>query len=203
MFANGIQLGSGGATNNAAKSVYQITKTWDSKTVTWSNQPSINNVVIAQSSNTTIKKWEDYDVTSAIKAVIENNTADYGFMLKFPSETQYKGARIYSSEAQDATLRPKLSVSYTLQTTGIGSAQSSDNKLITIKSIGKALFIHVPYLKSYSINIRDVKGRELVSFKTTPGKEWYEIPGVLSSGIHILSLITPEGLIIKKIAPAK
>ena len=47
-----------------------------------------------------------------IKNSIQNNSNNYGFMIKFPSETEFKGARIYSSECSNVELRPKLIISY-------------------------------------------------------------------------------------------
>jgi hypothetical protein len=192
-------LGTGGATNNAAKALYQITKTWVATTVSWNNQPAFNSTALAQNSNTAVQKWEDYDITSAIKNIIENNAADYGFLLKFPSENQYKGARIYSSEAQNATLRPKLSITYSPLTTGLITTQPLNNKQITIKYSCKALFITNPYRECYTINISDLRGRKLVSFKTTAGKERYEMPATFSPGIHCISLVNSKGAITEMI----
>jgi hypothetical protein len=172
--------------------VYQITKTWDAKTANWNNQPTFNSTAIAQNSNTAVKKWEDYDVTTVIKNSIENGAVDYGFMLKFPTENQYKGARIYSSEAQDATLRPKLSVTYIPLITEAVTTQALINKQITIKSSGKTLFINNPEKECCTVIISDLKGRGLVSFKTTAGLERYEMPTTLSPGIHLIRLVNSK-----------
>lgn len=67
--------------------------------------------MLANNSNTAISVWEDYDVTSAIKSIVENNTANNGFLL-MKSSTSYKGVNIYSSEYATVANRPKLTIVY-------------------------------------------------------------------------------------------
>jgi len=117
VFDNNVQLGTKGTPNNSAKSLYQITEPWQENTVNWIHQPAFDSTAIASNTNTKTGVWEEYDVTSIIKNNIQNKSNNYGFMIKFPSETEFRGARIYSSECSNVELRPKLIISYTVGST--------------------------------------------------------------------------------------
>jgi len=97
--------------NNDKKYVYQITESWDESTVTYRNKPSYNNQSIASNDNTSTGVWESYDVTEAIKDIVENNAYNYGFLVKL-QERSYRGVKFRSSESGEITERPKLTITY-------------------------------------------------------------------------------------------
>ncbi len=110
VYGHGIKNHTGGAPRNTSKSVYRITANWRESNINWNNKPRFNSTAVASSNNSSISTWENYNVTTAIKDIIENGGNNYGFLLKFPSETGYKGARIRSSEYSTTTNRPKLTI---------------------------------------------------------------------------------------------
>jgi hypothetical protein len=141
IFDKGVQLGTKGAPDNSDKSLYRITEPWQENTVNWINQPAFDSTAIASNTNTKTGVWEEYDVTSIIKNSTQNNGNNYGFMIKFPSETEFKGARIYSSECSNAALRPKLIITYTMDLNIRAAAQANavstdEGKVIKTNSSG-------------------------------------------------------------------
>ncbi|MCI0472148.1 MAG: DNRLRE domain-containing protein [Ignavibacteria bacterium] len=113
-FENGRQLGTAGAPNNTAKSIYLLTEPWQDNTVTWKNQPAFDSTALAQNTNTKVKTWEEFDVTSAVRGMVQSKVENFGFMIKFPAETDFLGAVIYSSECSITEYRPKLMITYTV-----------------------------------------------------------------------------------------
>ncbi len=111
-YAHGTKLHTGGNPNNAAKAIYRMTGNWSESSITWNNKPQFNSSAIAQNSNTSTNRWEDFTVTEAVKDMVANGNTNYGFLIKFPSETSYKGARFRSSEYSTTSNRPKLVVTY-------------------------------------------------------------------------------------------
>ncbi|MBN1982512.1 MAG: DNRLRE domain-containing protein [Chitinivibrionales bacterium] len=108
---------------NDEKSVYALTKEWDEKTVSFKTLPALSSSAAAVCANKTVKAWDDYDVTAAIRTIVENSGSNFGFCIKFTkqdAETE-KGIVLYSSEASDATLRPKLTVTYQKAETGVAT----------------------------------------------------------------------------------
>lgn len=88
---------------------------WDENTVTWNTQPTTTNVNEATIPAST-SRW-NYDVsvnvTSLVETMLENRGGkNDGFMLRFTDESVYKSMEFYTSEASDATKRPKLVVTY-------------------------------------------------------------------------------------------
>ena len=103
--------------NNGPKSVFRLTKDWSESSVKWNTPWSTNGgdfstPALASSNNSSYNVWEDYDVTSAVKDMIENSGNNYGFIFKFDSMTPKKGVSIWSSESSQEDKRPKLTITY-------------------------------------------------------------------------------------------
>ena len=102
---------------NGPKSVFRLTKDWSESSVTWSSPWSTGGgdfsaTALASSSNSSYNVWEDYDVTSAVKDMVESSGENCGFLFKFDSMTPKKGVSVYSSEASQTDKRPKLAITY-------------------------------------------------------------------------------------------
>lgn len=177
--------------------MYKITETWEENSVTWDNQPEFSYIALDDNSNTSIEVWEDYEITSAIKEIVEDGKDNFGFTLKFPYEEDYKGARLRSSEAGEQSERPKLTITYN-PSTDITTKVTKQSKQILLKKTAESLIVYIPLSGTHTITISDVKGRELTSFRTDENKLWYQIPISLSSGIHIISIRTPEKSVTEK-----
>ncbi len=178
--------------------MHKITETWEVNSVTWENQPAFPYNALDENSNTSIAVWEDYDVTSAVKEMVADGSKNYGFMVKFPYEEDYKGARIRSSEASEQSERPKLTVTYDPDTDIDYFTTPAKSQQFQIRKIAGSLFLSVPFPGTYTASISDLKGRKLTSFTADENKLWYQIPASLSPGMHIISIRTTEKMVAEK-----
>ena len=93
--------------------VERVVSDWDESTVTWNNQPLItekNRATLAPSTS----QWNyntSVDVTQLVKTMVKNSR-NYGFRINLQNETIYRAIAFYSSDATDATKRPKLVITY-------------------------------------------------------------------------------------------
>jgi hypothetical protein len=117
-----------GTLPNRSKSLYKITGTWEEGAIKWSNKPAQSSSALATAGNSSINVWEKFDVTSAIKDVVENNAANNGFMIQF--STYNYGVSFRSSEYTTAAQRPKLVVTY----------EDNTAPTVTVKTPGGDIF---------------------------------------------------------------
>jgi len=195
VFDHGIQEGTSGQPNNYAKSLYRILDSWEENSVTWDNLPAFSNAALDNNSNTAVKVWEDYTVTSAIKDIIEDNGDNSGFILKFPYEDDFTGARIRSSEAPEQSERPRLTVTYNLDTE-IDHFSSVGSIHVVVKQTYESILLCIPFMGL--ITISDVKGRTLTSFRTDGQRQWYRLPRPFSSGIAVITIRNSEKTFVDK-----
>ena len=165
---------------NGPKSVYRVTKEWDESSVTWKSPWSTSGgdydtVALSSNNNSSYNVWEEYDLTTAVKNIVEEGGDNYGFIFIFDSMTPPKGATMYSSEASDITLRPKLTVEYT-----------SSVKVISIPTL-----TNLP-TGPYRVSIVNLLGREIASGVRADITYLNSIKKSLPKGIFIVRIHTPE-----------
>jgi len=97
--------------------IKRVTGTWDESTVTWNGRPpttDANQVTIPG----TTTQWNfnavDIDITQLVKDM-RSAGSNEGFALQLQNEQIYRNVIFSSSEATDATKRPKIVVDYKLQ----------------------------------------------------------------------------------------
>lgn len=86
--------------------MYRFTEDWTSDNINWVNAPRYSTEPVATSSNDKIKEWENYDVTTEIKKIVEGEADNFGFALVLngiPYGVVYR-----SSESTTIAERPKL-----------------------------------------------------------------------------------------------
>ncbi len=94
----------------------KITSSWDESTVTWNTQPTTsaeNRISIASSTSET-ENYLNMDVTSIVQGMIENPSANFGFMLKLKNENFYRRMNFCSSDHLIPQYRPKLEICYSI-----------------------------------------------------------------------------------------
>ena len=106
---------------NGTKSIYRITKSWQESSVTYnspwsSNGGDYNSSRIDQNTNSSTKVWEDFDVKSTIEGFLANTYSNYGFLIKFDSYSPSKTLDYISSENSNQDNRPKLVITYEIDT---------------------------------------------------------------------------------------
>jgi hypothetical protein len=102
--------------------VYRVTSAWNESTVTWNNQPTFNTtvvdtVLVPTSATGSFLSW---DVTSLVKSWSSSRyirNVNCGVVLMDTDESTNEGWKEFqSSDATDATARPKLVITYYIPT---------------------------------------------------------------------------------------
>ena len=93
----------------------KITSPWDENTVTWSTLPSSStiNQVVFPAISTTNQDFTNIDVTAMIQDRKNNPSSNFGMMFKLLFELYFDDILLASSDHPDATLHPKLEVTFT------------------------------------------------------------------------------------------
>ncbi len=94
----------------------RITSSWSENTVTWNNQPTtttLNRVSLAGTTSST-QSFTSINVKQLIIDSRNNPNSSFGFMLKLQQETIYKKLIFASSDNATASIRPKLTITYTV-----------------------------------------------------------------------------------------
>ena len=95
--------------------IQQIIEPWEENKVTWNNQPKtteVNQVFIQPFIRST--NFIEVDVTGLIVLPVSNVLPNNGMLLKLSSNEKFKGFRFTSSDFSEASMRPQLSVQFTL-----------------------------------------------------------------------------------------
>lgn len=173
------------------KNCYALERDWQENSVTW-NTPwqnpggAFSEPPVFINTNTKKNVWEDYDVTSAIKDIVENSGENYGFLFRFDNHTPAYGVMLASSEYTDESKRPKLTVKYDINTE-IKNQDLENGNQIMVTRTPVSVMVYMPFAGSCSIS--DLHGRQIGSFHATHSNQWYQLSEPLSSGMHIISIM--------------
>lgn len=88
--------------------------------------------------------------------------------------------------------------SFSIGPTKITYNLAEASKRILFKKTQESFMIFLPFSGSNTVTISDVQGKQIASFTTSSDKRWYNVPVSLSSGMHIVSIRTPEKTIVRK-----
>lgn len=110
---NDITMGSSSYKSNASY-LRRVTTAWDEHTVTWNTAPTTTTSNQVTLSNSTIID-QDYvvDVTALIRDMHADPDNSDGIMMNLVTPTYYTEMRFASSDYSDASMHPKLELTYT------------------------------------------------------------------------------------------
>lgn len=149
-------------TSSNASYLRRVTTPWDESTVTWDTQPSIttvNQVIVPESTSST-QDYPDMDVTNLVQDMINDPANSHGLMLEGISDQEYHGLYFASSDHQNAELRPKLVVTYDLNSS-ISEIEAVEFSLFPNPSAG---IIHLQTSETIeSVDILDISGKLVLS----------------------------------------
>ncbi len=156
-----------------------INKSWSESSASWS---SIGTAINSSPQDSfSYKKgyvgWMDFDVTDAVKKSVSGTIQNNGFMVTAYTETPEVNygisARIHSSESDESSLRPKLTVICDVSATKNVQNIQGNRVCFKVTKSGEFVFI-APSDGKYTFSLIDTGGRLL--------KEMADIP--CSSGIN-------------------
>ena len=99
--------------------IQRITSNWDEQTVTWNNQPNSttqNQILLPGCTGCwPVYSTSDYlniNVDTIVQYWVDNPSENFGFIMKLQTEQFYRAMKFASSDHPDASLHPKLEVTY-------------------------------------------------------------------------------------------
>ena len=106
-----------GHTGNNAAYLRRVTSDWDENGVTWNNQPSYttNNQVYLPESTTGNQDYENINVTSLMKDILDDPSENNGLIFMLENEDPLTSMLFYSSDGPYPALRPRLEITYTTE----------------------------------------------------------------------------------------
>lgn len=163
--------------------VYRVTSSWNENTVNWLNQPSVTNTnKISIPSTTSPYDNVSVDVKNLLQDMIDSSNS-YGFSIRSSIESPRRLMNFCSSDHPDSTRHPKLTINYTLATTGI----TKKSKSLDFNLINRNFEIEVNSSEQVNqVFIYDLRGTLMV-------KSDFEIKNKmniesLSSGLYIITV---------------
>ena len=93
--------------------LYNITSDWDSSSVTWNKQPTVNKNLVLDYAKIVFGAGVQYsfDITKTVKEWYQGGT-NYGLMLASANESVVNRTQLYSSQNYTADIYPQITVSY-------------------------------------------------------------------------------------------
>lgn len=102
------------STSTETERIYPVTSDWDSKKVTWKNQPNVGDMVAR--GNVTDSGWYDFNVTALVQDWYAGKRTNYGLSIRHENEQNNRKSYYSSDYAGDnGTKKPKLVVEYTVE----------------------------------------------------------------------------------------
>ncbi len=188
---------------NGQKTVYSVTKEWAPATARWEipwvhegcDFDSLN--PIAQSKpDTTVMKWEKFDITETVKQLIQNPTKNYGFLIKF-DDNDRRGIMVYSAENQETDKRPKLVING-----GVSHIKKIiNNKVsdISFFTYGNSLWMRpITANRNAKISVYSIGGRQIASVSVNTQKSAFCIAKKLTPGAYFIKYVYNDNIIINK-----
>lgn len=172
---------------NGPKSLYRFTGDWSEDSINWMNAPRYSSSPVASSKNTEIKVWENYDVTSVIRKIVEDDADNFGFALVL--DTCPKGVLYSSSRYATVAERPKLSITYEDNTDIIPHIQNTT----PMETNGYP----------YRVTIMNVQGKILAACTVNDSKQLEQLRRSLYPGVTIITVTGPYKKTIKKVLSVK
>jgi hypothetical protein len=108
--------------------------------------------------------------------------------------------KVYSSEHNEEELRPKITITYD-NDDPVHIEHKTNGAIgeISFKKLNESLMIFLPNNLDYRVDTYTASGRNVSSFAVNGKNQWYLIPVMNSTGIHIIRIASSAGTVIKKV----
>jgi hypothetical protein len=188
-----------------AATIYRISKSWNSQTVTWNNQPPYTTVdaVSLPASTKGYEVYRNIDVTQLVKDILTDGKNN-GFILKLNDETDlYNRLTFGSSNNPDHTRFPKLQICYSVPAIVETDALAKNAELQIFPNPSQGMFtINFPaeYGNSVSnIKVFDFTGK-LINQQSVNSSDQFSLDLSSSApGIYMLLVQNNNKVITKSI----
>jgi hypothetical protein len=143
--------------------------------------------------------WHTFDVTSAVKDFVAEPESNYGFMVcaEFPNHRTENHYR--SSEANEQSERPKLTITYESGTNIESPAAFNSAPLYTIRSIGSMLSATLTAGETGTFSLYGINGSCVKHIKINGENSiCYNTAGI-SAGTYLVTIKSTKGYYAKKL----
>ncbi len=190
-----------GDANNSADDfqIVLVDAPWIDTELSWNNLPVyLPHKDIARFTGGTNNSWRDIDITPTIQNFVIDPAVNHGFV--FDTHVEGRKMIVNSSEADDVSLRPKLTITYDNDDiTAINPILDNISDKICIKKTPESFMIYIPDSRYHTITMYTVSGLKIESLGITGSKKWYVLPEAVTPGLYIISIASREGTFFKKI----
>lgn len=182
------------------ESIFQrVTSPWEEYMVTWNNQPSTTsaNQVTVQQSTSPTQDYPNIGVTPMVQDMIDDPANSHGFMLRLVTEVKYRRLIFASRDHPDATLHPKLTVTYTINTSVSDYKEKGSSVLIHPNPVSNVATIQVDLPNEQQLlNIAVINsiGQTVRQFESSE-KVLHLHKNELAPGIYFLRIRSKEAII--------
>ncbi|QYR21853.1 cadherin-like beta sandwich domain-containing protein [Paenibacillus sp. sptzw28] len=115
-----------GGNFNAPIAIHKVTKDWQENTLTWNNAvatPIYDSAPFStqMTSSYALNSWSQFDLTGMAQQWVSGSAVNYGIMMRrdTSSDTTEWNKGFYHEDYDTQSLRPKLTVTYTVPATGL------------------------------------------------------------------------------------
>lgn len=170
----------------------RIITPWAESTVTWNTKPTTtgHNAVVLPHTTSSNQNYIDINVKNLVVDMINNPNTSFGFLLKLKKEYKFNKLIFASSDNADASLHPKLVITYTvLATTEINEDGASE--LRTPQNILQNAISLAPNPAKDEVKLMIISQEENISelhVYNAIGKEVYSQKQAVSKGDNIFIL---------------
>ena len=126
----------------------------------------------------------------------DDNTGTYAWTVPDEASTNCR-IKIYAYDAMGNAGEGESST-FTITGTGIITNLSEAGNRISFCKKPDAPIMYIPFTGAHTVTISNVQGKLLTSFAVSTRGGWYAMPELYSSGMHIVSIGTEQGTVIKK-----
>ncbi len=94
--------------------ISRVTDSWEEMEVTWNTQPrvSLQNTITLASSSSAFQDYTNIDLSDLLQDHVNSGASQFSISLASVEETPYRSLLFCSSEVEDESRRPTLSVKY-------------------------------------------------------------------------------------------
>ncbi|MEO5570952.1 MAG: DNRLRE domain-containing protein [Bacteroidia bacterium] len=195
----------------------RITSPWDEHTVTWNTQPTVtkHNRLLLSETTSPNQDFTDIRCIKLVQDMIDHPATSFGFRLKIRIEHQFKKLIFASSDNPDASIRPKLVVTYSGPGPKIISPEVSDLRTEMSDESDPAFEIFPNPVKdvltvsyesdentSASLKIFGIAGNEIYSrsMELAAGDNDFQLKtNVWMKGIYFVTITTSKEVLTKKL----
>jgi hypothetical protein len=184
----------------------RITSNWAENTVTWNTQPtttSTNRVALPATTSGT-QNFTNINVRQLIIDSRNNPNSSFGFMFKLQKESIYKKLIFASSDNPTASIRPRLTITYTTPSARVEEAISQNDFTVYPNPASGISFLKLNVEKetAASLQVYNTLGKLCFSNPVqliAGANELSFDAGLFPSGIYIVAIKTEEQTFTKRV----